>query len=152
MDDKLKIGDLLYRDKGLVTHVGVYLGGARVAHIQPGRRAHITTLETYAAGKSVRVIRDIKNDPMSILARVQQALTNSEAYNLLTNNCEHLANQLVHGKRWSPQVQATAIGAIVGGLVMPTGKNGKWAEGAIVGGLISLFIFRATQQSVQRIC
>lgn len=39
INDKQKVGDLLYRDKGLVTHVGVYLGGSWVAHIQTGRKA-----------------------------------------------------------------------------------------------------------------
>jgi len=145
MDSKLKIGDLLYRDKGLVSHAGVYLGGSQVLHIQPGKRVQVSSFAGYADGKSVGVIRGVSDDQSGITERRQHLLNTGEAYKLLSNNCEHVATHLLHGKRWSPQMRIAVVSAFAIGFLTFSDKNQRWLGTAIIGGILGLALHRASR-------
>lgn len=137
---------MLYRDKGLVSHAGVYVGGSRVLHIQPGKQAGVTSFAEYAEGKSVGVIRGTSADPSGISERLLLLLHTGEAYKLLSNNCEHLAMHLLHGKRWSPQMRTAVVSAIASGLLTYSGKNGRLLGSAVIGGIFGLVLHKALRK------
>ncbi len=117
MNTNFLMGDLLYRSKGPVEHAGVYLGNHQVLHNRPGDGVIITSLAEYQEGKQIKVQRFTEIDHHGLTMRLQMILQGDERYQLLSNNCESIANFLLFGRKKSPQIQATIIGAIAGGLL-----------------------------------
>ncbi|ELV8595293.1 C40 family peptidase [Vibrio fluvialis] len=114
MNNKLNLGDLLYRSKGLVEHAAVYIGKNRVIHTSPENGVEVITLEEYAAGQRIKVVRTSFGNQELLEKRLHEILSTSSSYQLLTDNCEHLASYLLHGRKASPQIQAAFCGAIIG--------------------------------------
>lgn len=111
----LNVGDFLLRPKLLgVTHVGVWMGGGTVFHNAPGRGEHISTVAEFANGEAVQT--EPKNaDPAVVFTRVRAKLSRPGEYDPVSNNCEHSANEVVTGLRFSNQLRAAvAIVVIVG--------------------------------------
>lgn len=141
MYSKLKSGDLLHRSKGIVQHAGVYLGNELVQHNQPEKGVVITSYSEYAEGKDVKIISISDTDKQPLVNRLQEIIGNDKRYQLLANNCEHVAHYVISGRKMSPQVQAALVGMTLGGIAKNQFKNGHWllwlAGGAIAGIMIS---------------
>lgn len=114
MNDKLKLGDLLYRSKGFVEHAAVYIGNNKVVHTSPEKGREVIDVEDYSAGQSIKVVRTNVDNQELLEKRLKEILSTSANYQLLTDNCEHLASYLLYGRKTSPQIQAAFCGAIVG--------------------------------------
>ena len=124
-------GEFLRRRKGPVMHTGVSLGDGRVLHNTPGRGEHVSTLEEFAKGKTLRV------SPGSADARMRiQALDEDELqrpYNLFLNNCEHTASRVTAGQPSSPQLKKVAVEALIGAALLLVLRRPLLAFGARVG-------------------
>ena len=115
----LRPGDVVSRPKGLVTHVGLVVDGGGVLHNVPGEGEHVTSLESFAAGKPVSVRRADSSARLRMLARAGHDVGGRD-YHLLRNNCEHTVNRARDGHAHSPQLlewTAGAAGAIAGTLL-----------------------------------
>ncbi|MCW8934904.1 MAG: lecithin retinol acyltransferase family protein [Gammaproteobacteria bacterium] len=137
MHSKLKMGDLLHRSKGIAQHAGVYMGNMQVLHNQPDRGTVITSFSEYAEGKEVKVVSTEATDMQQLAKRNEDIVSNKVQYQLFNNNCEHLANYLIFGRKMSPQIQATITGLISTALIRSQFKSGHWllwlAGGALAG-------------------
>jgi len=146
MDSKLKSGDLLHRSKGLVQHAGVYLGNGLVLHNQPSKGAVITPFSEYADNKEVKIVSTELKDKPLMAGRIGDILANDSRYQLLNNNCEHLASFLINGRKISPQIQASITGLISAALVRSQIKNGHWALWLAGGAIAGLIMHNTTQK------
>lgn len=108
------IGDLLIRPKSLmfIDHVGVAVGPNAVFHNAPGKGEHLSTVDEFAAGQAVEV-RLTGAEPLSVLARVQERLSNPSPYAAAETNCEDSAYAVVEGKPRSPQRVFIVIGLLI---------------------------------------
>lgn len=108
------LGDLLYRVKGVVEHVGVYLGGNKVAHNSPDGNVQISSIEEYSKNQPVNVVKTDFDNIELLEQRLEEILSADKTYNLLGFNCEQFAHLLITGRSQSPQIRATIIGALTG--------------------------------------
>jgi hypothetical protein len=112
----LKIGDKLVRTiNPILTHpviyVGFKFGHACVAENQYGYGVRYITLDQFLSeGTLVRVEKSSfsPNQQMQILRRIEQKI--NTPYHLIHYNCEHFANEIIHGIVESKQVKAVLIG------------------------------------------
>lgn len=116
MHRTLPAGHGLVRQKGILFHVGTYLGSNQVAHISPGG-LRIDSVATFAEGQQLMVTGSpVQLDLLH--RRLQEAMNQRWLYDPFSLNCEHLANFLQKGVRESPQLQGAVMGlAIAGGIV-----------------------------------
>lgn len=114
MNLKITFGDLLYRKKGLVEHVGIYLGNNKVVHNSPDGNIQTSSIEEYAQNKNIKVVTTNFDNIALLEQRLNAILSTGNTYNLLAFNCEQFAYQLILGKNQSPQIRATVIGALTG--------------------------------------
>ena len=114
MEIKLNIGDLLYRSKGIVMHVGVFLGNNKVLHNSPDSNSEIVTLEKFSADKPIKVVRRSIKEPEFFKQRIDYALKIGKAYNPFSYNCEQLATYVVEGSSQSKQIVGAATGSAIG--------------------------------------
>ena len=137
-------GDLLLRQKGPVLHLGVQLQTG-IAHIQPGRAVRITSMEEFSMGQSYRIIRRENVKHEGLMNRALELLEQKSPYQLLTNNCEHIANYILHGNKTSHQLQAFAVGIGAGGLLI-RGQN-PWIKflGVIATGTAAVCLYNASR-------
>ena len=143
MHSKLKSGDLLHRSKGIVQHAGVYLGNEMVLHNQPEKGVVITSYSEYAEGKDVKITSISDTDKKLLVSRLHETFDSDCRYQLLANNCEHVANYLISGRKMSPQIQAAIVGMALGGIAQNYFKNGHlllWLAGGAIAGLMTLNI------------
>ena len=102
---------------GLGKHYGVLMPNNTVYHLdKPGQNAD--SLELFSQGKACAVerIADL-SEHASILNRLHEAIKNPGIYNEITNNCEHFANWIISGKKFSPQLQKfTFVAIALGGI------------------------------------
>lgn len=143
LTSQLRLGDLLYRVKGFVNHAGVYLGNGLVLHNTPDNGAVITSLVEYANNKPIYITYVEGIDIDLLNQRIDMVLSQYPcAYKLISNNCESIANFLISGRKFSPQIKASIIGAFISSLaVYLSTKDIKWAlAGAAVGGVIGVLI------------
>jgi len=118
MNTNLKLGDLLYRTKGFaIQHTGVYLGNQQVLHNRPADGAIITSLTDFGESLVIKVKSTDISCKRELSDRLTKILADDERYRLLSNNCESMAYFLITGRKYSPQIQATIVGAIAGALV-----------------------------------
>lgn len=110
----LNIGDLLYRSKGIVQHTGVYLGTDQVLHNTPSTGVRISHFRDFAENKVVKVVKVTVNDHTLLTQRLQEILCDNNHYHVFGNNCEHIAYQLIHGRKESSQKQIAIMGALFG--------------------------------------
>ena len=115
-------GDIIYVDRVLYKHYGVYNNDKSVIHFSPPSGVEInpetayireTSLEEFLKGGTLQIDHSIKPGfPPEEIARRARCLvgTNLKKYNLLSNNCEHFARWCATGNLESKQVnQGVAI-------------------------------------------
>ncbi len=147
----LKAGDLLYRRKGFVQHAGVYLGTDQVLHNSPSSNVEITDFNTYSNGKAVKVINIDHGNLHALKARLHQILSADNLYRLTHCNCEHIANFLIHGRAYSPQIQASLAGALTSGLAAYKSGSKKWLAFALAGAAAGCIISNLSRKYDHRI-
>lgn len=135
MRNELRIGDLLYRSKGPFEHAGVYLGGNQVAHTTPASGIEITRIEEYANGEDIKYKKIEETDLSGLASRLSQMLQGDTRFQVLNQNCEQVAYFLISGRKLSPQLRASLIGVIFGGLVGYKTRNENWLALLMVFGL-----------------
>lgn len=111
-------GDVLERNKGLVKHVGIYMGDGLVLHASPEYGVAITSLTDFAKGEEVRLNRRTNLSLYVLYPRARAAIARREQYDAVTNNCVDLVNEVVTGKRESAVVVMAIATLIIGGLAL----------------------------------
>ncbi|UTC63339.1 lecithin retinol acyltransferase family protein [Treponema sp. OMZ 787] len=121
LKEKFSLGDILFVDRGLYQHYGIYAGNGRVIHYADklgdfGNDICIqeVSLETFAKGAEIKIC----NLPSSVkqytgeetVERARSRL-GEEEYNLIFNNCEHFAVWCKTGISDSSQVNKVLKGA-----------------------------------------
>ncbi len=138
--DELTIGDLLYRRKGMVMHVGIYLGNALILHNTPKFGEHQVDFADFAKGKAV-FAKATGLQPDEVLRKARQVLSSPADYQLFKHNCEHTANTILEDNDTSHQLSEIAAWALIGGAFgKQLGKKSMYIGGFIgaLGGLLSL--------------
>jgi len=113
----IQVGDGLSRLKGAVHHWGVYLGMGWVLEIVPKSPPRMTTFEAFSGGNPVKIHRSPDNDRAAILARASAVQGSSDPYHWWSNNCQHLKNYVLTGRRYSEDIQALVGAAAMLGLL-----------------------------------
>ena len=137
---KLCIGDLLYRRKSLVMHVGLYLGNGMVLHNSPKNGEELIDYDTFAAEKPVYA-KPSHLDAEQVLAKATEVLAHPGQYRLFKNNCEHTVGGVVDGHKFSHQLSEIEAWALIGGAFGKSfGRKSMYIGGFIgaLGGLLSL--------------
>lgn len=128
MESKPRTGDVIYVDRGLYKHYGVYVGGGQVVHFAAKDGSEINadnaiihkcTLSAFLKDGKLLVDTLIKHKyPFKETA--QRALSCvgerghlDNGYNLVFNNCEHFASWCASGEERSRQVESAVQGAAV---------------------------------------
>jgi hypothetical protein len=123
-------GDIIYTDRGLYKHYGVYIGGNNVIHFAPKngfelnpQDAYIqkTPLDDFLKDGTLLIDKDspAKYSPEETARRAQSCLGTSKGeYNLVFHNCEHFARWCKSGVAESHQVQNAATALAVGAAVI----------------------------------
>lgn len=117
---KPSFGDHIKVDRGMYSHHGIYVSDDCViqfASLIPGHEtdpesASIcdTSLETFLKGGTL-LVRTYSDDELkkkrSPLEIVEYAKSKygTKGYNIISNNCEHFANECVFGEKKSEQVE-----------------------------------------------
>lgn len=136
----LSIGDILYRRKGIVMHLGIYLGNALILHNTPKKGEHQVDFDTFANGKAVYA-QATDMPPSQVIDKAQQILASPADYQLFKRNCEHTANDLLKDNPNSAQLDEIMTWALIGGAFGKSiGQKSMYIGGFIgaVGGLLSL--------------
>ena len=95
---------------GLGEHWGVLLPNYQVAHCTQERNAHVVSLDEFARGLQIKLIREIPwSEQWGVNWRLQSELAASKPYNLVHYNCEIFANTVAGFNPESPQVNGLAI-------------------------------------------
>lgn len=136
MNTKLKLGDLLYRSKGFVQHAGVYMGKEQVLHNGPDGGVEVVSYDTYSQGKTVNVVSTDQQNICELKQRLQQITQGDTQYQWFSNNCEHIANFLISGRKHSPQKQAAIAGAVIGAIAGQSKGGYNWFWFALMGGAL----------------
>lgn len=120
-------GDIIYTDRGLYKHYGVYVGSGQVIHYAGPKGHEInasmadiikTSIPEFLKGGKLFIQPDRTKNPLpayKIIQRAESAVGKCKGeYNLVINNCEHFANWCRYGKPVSKQVDSaiTAVSAI----------------------------------------
>lgn len=142
MKDKFKIGDILYRSKGIVEHAGAYFGNGKVIHNSPEGNVQLSSVAQYSAGKNIKVISSelSTEQTQQFQQRAKEKLNQTKSYNPVTFNCEQLVSQILKGTSSSPQIKGAAIGGIAGTLIAKStnSKHTLWL--AFAGSLLGCAI------------
>lgn len=141
-----EFGDLLYRVKGIVMHVGVYLGKNKVAHNSPDGNVQISSFDEYSENQPVKVVKTDFNNISLLEQRLKEMLSAGNSYNFLGFNCEQFATLLITGKSQSPQIKATVIGALTGFILGQafSNKHSLWLT--LAGATAGCIIANSTRQ------
>ena len=125
MKKKLKIGDILYRSKGIVEHAGAYFNNDKVIHNSPDGNVKICSVEQYAEGKDIKVVssRLSIEQAHQFQQRAKKILSQAKEYNLVSFNCEQFVSEILKGTSSSPQIKGAAIGGIAGILMASSLKS-----------------------------
>ena len=122
--DSLKKGDIIFVDKGLYKHYGIYAGNGVVVHYSDKNgnfgtdiKIQEASLEDFASGFEVKVCQlDEKKYTLysdeETLKRAYSRL-GEKNYNLIFNNCEHFAVWCKTGISDSEQVNKIIRTAVV---------------------------------------
>jgi hypothetical protein len=113
----VKKGDILYADRGLYKHYGIYNNNRSVIHFSSAKGAEInaknayireTTLAEFLKGGKLHIDRTIRAafPPEEIIQRAHSLVGELRGeYNLVFFNCEHFARWCATGELESKQVQ-----------------------------------------------
>lgn len=138
--DSLDPGTLLFRRKGVVMHVGVYLGDGEVFHNIPEKGECVSSYQEFSRGKQVHA-RKQNISVVKLKKEAQKRLQAPQDYHLLHSNCEHSATSLLFESAVSKQLnEVITYGYIGAALGKGFGKRGTWLGGALGAayGLVSL--------------
>jgi cell wall-associated NlpC family hydrolase len=108
-------GDIIYADRGLYQHYGLYAGDDKVIHFAPLRGKeinaenaiiHETTLEEFLKVGELKIDKKSKAQysRKGIVGRARSQI-GARGYNLVFNNCEHFARWCTSGVSESKQVE-----------------------------------------------
>ena len=112
-------GDIVLRRKGPVMHQGIALGDDRVLHNTPRHGEHISSMEDFRRGKTVRARRLGEKQRARALRHAQDAAKGgTRRYNVFRNNCEHTVTRATTGKARSSQLVAIGAGVAIGAVVL----------------------------------
>ncbi|MGA0610821.1 lecithin retinol acyltransferase family protein [Caldimonas sp. KR1-144] len=108
---QIPLGAHLVTPRRGYTHHGIYVGNGRVVHYMglsvAWRRGPVAevTLEQFGAGREVSIEAEAcaAYTPIEVVQRAQSRV-GEDAYDMLTNNCEHLCTWCAHGVSRSAQV------------------------------------------------
>lgn len=126
MKEKLQIGDVLYRNKGVVVaHAGVYLGNNQVIHNSPENNVQRCSFEQFSEGKTVQVVSSNldESQAMQLQHKAEKMLSQSKSYNVFNFNCEQMVSELLGGVASSAQLKWGCIGAISAALIARSGNS-----------------------------
>ena len=115
MNDKLTMGSLLFRSKGIVEHVGIYLGFGKVIHTVPDTGVAVVDIKEFGDGKVIRIVGTDELDVETLSARINEVFAGDTDYSLSSNNCQHIANYILTGGKQSPQLRWTLTVALIAG-------------------------------------
>lgn len=120
---KFSLGDHLFTESSVYSHHGIYSGNGKVIHYMGWEDKILkkepiveTSLEDFHLGNSCIVIhhKDSKYSRKEIVDRAYSKIGENK-YNLAFNNCEHLVNWCITGKKKSDQTKGvTAVGGLAG--------------------------------------
>lgn len=97
--------DHLYVSHGVYTHHAIDLGDGTVAHLSRARgRVSRDTLDDFASGREVRVMRCQQADPPDVVVARAIGCVGKLRYSLFHGNCEHFASWCQTGRAQSRQV------------------------------------------------
>jgi len=113
---KLQPGDILYVNRGIYKHYGVYTGDGKVIHFAPlagteinaeNAVIHETTLKNFLKDGTLSIDKKIKaiTSRRKIVERARSQI-GKKSYNLAFNNCEHFAHWCKTGVCESNQVHS----------------------------------------------
>lgn len=132
---KYKPGTILCRNKGLVVHYGNYLSNNTVLHTRPGLGCKITSLEEFGDGQPIWALNTLV--AAGYEGRVTEVINRS--YDLVIDNCQHIATYVASGVRRSPQV----TGAVVGAAVLTVfSDEGAWWQRMVTGAVAGVMLSR----------
>lgn len=137
------MGSLLFRSKGIVEHVGIYLGFNRVIHTVPETGIAIVDVKEFSAGKSVRVVKAEHVDELTLSARIRELMSSNTEYSLSARNCQHIANYILTGNKKSPQLRWSITSAVIAGL-LALGNNRNPLPYLAFGGLFGCLAYSAS--------
>jgi cell wall-associated NlpC family hydrolase len=138
--DNLTVGDLLYRRKSMVMHVGIYLGKDMILHSTPKKGEHQVNFDDFSKGKAV-FAQSTGMSPEQVLIKAEQVLEDPAKYRLFKHNCEHTANRVLKDDGVSHQISEITTWALIGGAFGKSiGQKSMYIGGFIgaLGGLLSL--------------
>ena len=103
---------------GLGEHWGVQLQDGTVAHYTDDRNLLISSIEEFAQGRDVRIVREVPpHEAAQVPQRLWHIITYPRAYDAINWNCEIFANWLTGATPTSGQVTAWLVGGAVIGLM-----------------------------------
>lgn len=127
-------GDIVFTDRGLYKHYGIYAGHNKVIHFAGPKGHEIdaskadiieTSVEDFLKGDLLGVQDDGDRKPLpkrEIIRRAKSKLYSCKGdYSLLFNNCEHFANWCRYDEHTSSQVEAGVKAAKVMLIAIGTG-------------------------------
>ncbi|RXJ70668.1 hypothetical protein CS022_22650 [Veronia nyctiphanis] len=147
MKFSLSVGDILYRSKSIVQHVGVVVGPNQVIHNTPSNGVSITSYDEYAAGKEVKV----KSENLSVeqqdalIEKALEIVNSAKSYNLVAFNCEQLATLITEGRPRSEQVAGAVVGAGAGYLVSKAMESNQTFMAVTVGAALGCLAVNAAR-------
>jgi hypothetical protein len=125
----LKKGDILYADRGLYRHYGIYNNNRSVIHFSPDKGAEIsaknayireTTLAEFLKGDELHIDRTIRPffPPEEIVRRARSLVGELQGeYDLVFFNCEHFARWCATGE---PESKQAKTGLAIAGTIAAT--------------------------------
>lgn len=148
MKKKLKIGDILYRSKGVVEHAGAYFGNGKVIHNSPNGDVQLCSIDQYSDGKNIKVISSglSTEQTQQFQQRAREKLNQDKGYNLIAFNCEQLVSQVLKGISKSSQVEGAAFGGITGALVAKSTSSKHTLWFALAGVLLGCAVTNAQRK------
>lgn len=148
MKQKLKIGDILYRSKGLVEHAGAYLDDNQVIHNSPDGDVEVCSVEQFADGKNIKVVASGLSElqAQQFQERSKSKLDQSNRYNLFSFNCEQLVSEIINGEASSPQVKAAVLGGIACTILAKAADSKHTLWFALAGGLLGCAIVNTKRE------
>lgn len=109
---------------GLGEHWGVQFTDGSVAHYTAERNLEIVSVEAFAQGRDVRIVRNVPTQlHPEVMQRLRISVFERRPYNATTWNCEIFANWLTGEKPASQQVAVWAVLSVFAGIFWLNAKG-----------------------------
>lgn len=146
MNTELNLGDLLYRSKGFVEHVGVYAGESNVIHNSPDGDIQLSSLTAFADNKEIKVIAGKTMNNVHLKNRIDATLSDTARYKPFTHNCEQFANALLGHGEGSPQIRGAAFGMAAGIIVGKSSGMANHVLSGCIGAVLGCILVNANRK------